>query len=187
MAWWSTSPFFTQLHACLFKPSRADKGLVKVMFAYLSALQATKCWPVRKYLHEMSIHEVLDAIKLRFKYAPYGSLSDVPRTPAEAHLPKIQVSTESAICRECDGGEGFIKARLERKVKDRMAAMLNSGPKFPNSTNFVFQCLCIDCLTKTKTYCWDSDYWSHVDLFQYDHLCSNCHGQVSCSRHCYDW
>lgn len=61
--------FFTLLHACLFMPSRADKGLVKVRFAYLSALQATKCWPVRKYLHEMSIDEVLDAIKLRFTYA----------------------------------------------------------------------------------------------------------------------
>lgn len=155
----------------------ADNGIVKVMFSYLSALQATGCWPVGRSLRSgKSIHAMLTQVKEKFNFVPYASRTDVPQTPTEAKLPGIQSGAQPGICSDCHGSDRHIKSRLERKVKERMTEML----KPPHRSRWIFEGLFIDCLTTTKTGSWDSGYWQYVSLedFEYDETCSTDHGQV---------
>lgn len=143
-----------------------------MLFAYLTALKKTTCWPVSNAVHKMSIYATLQHTGREFSFVSYSSLpGNPPKTPSEAKMPGV---SGTGFCHRCHGREITIKARLEEKVQRVVRQMLHP----PYRTRWIFQGLCIDCINTTTFGDWDDDYWRHVgEEKNYDMECTVKHGQ----------
>lgn len=154
--------------------------------AYYQALNDTGCWPVGKVMSEHSIHEFLTMLATKFDYVNYDSLPHVPdRAAARAKMPATEGTTEARRCRVCV--DAAVKAAFDRKVKNLVRTLLDDkttmkpierrGQTVWVEVDDSFAGLCLDCLTKTKFGCDDTDYWNHCLDFEFDHGCTVPHGQ----------
>lgn len=154
--------------------------------AYYKALNATGCWPVRGAMQDHSIHTVLTRLADRFDYINYEKLHNVPdRAAARAKMPATQGATKDQRCRVCV--DAAVKAAFDRKVKRLINTLLDDkktwisvkrrGQQVRVEVDDSFAGLCLDCLTKTKFGCEDTDYWNHCLDFDFDHGCTVPHGQ----------
>lgn len=155
--------------------------------AYYKALQATGCWPVHSVEKDLSIHQILTKLAIKFDYVNYDDMQRMPdRVAARAKMLAPHGSDMTRRCRVCV--DAAVKRRFNEKIRTLIKTLLDEKktsitikrhgkPVKRVEVDDSFAGLCLDCLTKTKFGCEDEDYWNHCLDFKYDHGCTVAHGQ----------